>query len=329
MLTLHDVPVGWSPYGYTHALGMTKTQLGIDMPSAFEMLELTMQYGFSGLEIPFAPFLANFDRAKLEELRQMATESGLFLHVATGGYTLDRLRKPLEAAAELGAKAVRTTIGGAKIGGDRRPLSGRWHEFVAAVAATLAEVMPVAEDLGVSLGIENHQDVSSEDLEYLLERVDSPKLGLTLDTGNPLATAEHPIRWVEKLAPHIVDIHLKDYRIFISESGFRLARCPLGQGSVPVAEMVAHVRRARPDTKAVVEHGAVEARHIRVFADDYWPDYPRRSARQFAEVMGFVMEHREPDNSEWRTPVERGLTDQDVVAWEEAEFRASIEWLRR
>ena len=69
--------------------------------------------------------------------------------------------------ARLGVGAVRTVVGGAKIGGDRRPLAGRWQSFLQEVLAKLREATTFAERAGVNLAVENHQDLASEELLWL------------------------------------------------------------------------------------------------------------------------------------------------------------------
>ena len=50
----------------------------------------------------------------------------------------------------------------------------------------------VAEELGVTLAIENHQDLTADEIIGLLREVSSPWLGVVLDVANPLGTAEEP-----------------------------------------------------------------------------------------------------------------------------------------
>ena len=93
---------------------------------------------------------------------------------------------------------------------------------------TLAELYPrivagfrgVADRIagwGLKVGIENHgRLINDGDALYrLLEDVDSPILGMTIDTGN-FCWAGHSVqateRFVEKLAPRAVNVHIKDVR---------------------------------------------------------------------------------------------------------------------
>ena len=214
------------------------------------------------------------------------------------------------------------------MGGDRRPLAGKWAAHIDQAADGLARVMEIAEPLGVRVGVENHQDVSSEDLLYMIDKVGSSHLGITFDIGNALSTVESPYVWAEELAEHIVDIHIKDYKVYLATFGYRLVRCPIGQGVIDFDRVLAQIAKSGRDVPAVIELGAVEARSVPLFEPDYWDDYPPRSARQIAEVMGLVVNSARPSWEEWRTPVERGLATSEIIAWERAEFAESLKYLR-
>src|SRR5262249_60014775 len=93
------------------------------------------------------------------------------------------------------------------------------------------EVLPAAEEAGVCLAVENHQDATTEDFLYLAEKVNHhPCFGITLDTGNPLAVGQEPVEATRKLAPLIRHLHLKDYTIHFAPEGYRLAGCAAGPG---------------------------------------------------------------------------------------------------
>jgi hypothetical protein len=76
-----------------------------------------------------------------------------------------------------------------------------------------------------------------------------------------------------------------------------------------------------------IEIGALEARHVRIFADDYWPDYPPRSAAQLAKQLRFVLAHAQTQG-EWRTPFELGAESETIIAYEERQLLSSVAYLQ-
>ena len=314
--------IGLSMYGTVFSMGLHPAA---NRPTITpqQLIDQALTAGLEGVEMPIS-LLQGVDPAQVAHYAQ---ERGLFLTLATGGYNPDTLRRNIELAASMGVSTLRTVIGGARIGGDRRPLAGRWQAFLEEVLARLHEATGIAEQAGVHLAIENHQDLTSEELLWLCESIGSPRLGITLDTGNPLATAELPLEFAERVAPHLKHVHLKDYWIYLSEDGYYLVRCPLGQGVMNFPALFTILEKTCPEITMSVELGALEARHIRVLADDYWPDYPPRSATQLARVLRLVQANAKP-SGDWRTPFERGESVEAVIAYEQHQLAASLAYLR-
>jgi 3-oxoisoapionate decarboxylase len=77
-----------------------------------------------------------------------AQEHGLFITLAASGYDSDTLAEVINLGTRLGVSAVRTVVAGAKIGGDRRPLAGRWQSFLQEILAKLREATTSAERAG-------------------------------------------------------------------------------------------------------------------------------------------------------------------------------------
>ena len=75
-----------------------------------------------------------------------------------------------------------------------------------------------------------------------------------------------------------------------------------------------------------IELGALEARLVRVLADDYWPDYPPRSAAQFAQVLRFVLANARP-SGDWRTPLELNEPIEAIIAYEDQQLDASLAYI--
>jgi sugar phosphate isomerase/epimerase len=289
-----------------------------------QLLERAQACGLVGAEIPADLFSGQDEE---EAVVNYAREHHLFLNLATGGYNPARLENALQLGARLGAITVRTVVGGAQIGGDRRLIADRWGAFLEEVCQSLRVATSIAEREGVNLAVENHQDLASEELIWLCESIGSPRFGVTLDTGNPLATAEEPSDFFRRVGPHIKNVHLKDYWIFPSEEGYRLARSPIGQGVIDFAQLFTILAEFCPDVTMSLEMGALEARHIRVLADDYWPAYPPRSAAQLARTLRFVYAHAQP-SGDWQTPFERGESVEAIVAYEEQQLAESLACLK-
>lgn len=74
------------------------------------------------------------------------------------------------------------------------------------------DAVKVAEEYDVKLAVENHIDYTSDECVEFLERVDSPYLGLNLDTGNFLRLLDDPVEGTRKLANKVLATHIKDLK---------------------------------------------------------------------------------------------------------------------
>jgi sugar phosphate isomerase/epimerase len=176
----------------------------------------------------------------IEWLAGFASSHGMYIELGGSGVSAEELAGHLDAAQRVGARIVRTFVGG-KCTDDRR--------ITAARARTAREYLlrsaDFAEQCGVCLALENHQDLFLDDLMVLLE-IDSPYFGICLDTGNIAAMGEDPLAAVETLGDRIVGVQLKDAcpadryddAVPFGLPGSRVHFCPLGEGGVPLRPVV-------------------------------------------------------------------------------------------
>ncbi|MDF2962482.1 MAG: sugar phosphate isomerase/epimerase [Paenibacillus sp.] len=312
---------GLTVNGTVYAMGI-RQGTNRERITAMELLHTAESYGLQGAEIPYG-IVQSSDP---DEIAGYAQQKGLFVNVAAGGYDPANLIETMKLAKRVGAQTVRTVVGGAKFGGDRRHMAGMWQPFLQTILRSFQEVMDSADPTGPTLSVENHQDLASEELIWLCETIGSDRFGITLDTGNPLATAEEPVDFFHRVAPYVKNVHLKEYAIFRSEEGFRLVRKPLGQGVINFPELLRIFSEVNPQITMSVEHGALEARHVRVLEEDFWTEYPERSARQFTRLLRYVEDHAR-HKGDWRTPFEKGASPDEIAEYEIGELHAGIAYL--
>ncbi len=313
--------IGLAVYGTTFGMGIDPAS---ERPTItpMQLLDIASDIGLEGAELP-AFLMHGVDATSVANY---AKKRGLYITLETEGYDPNKLATAIDLGVRLGASTVRTIVRGAKLGGDRRLLAGRWQSFLHEILVGLREATIFAERAGVNLAVENHQDLASEELLWLCEYIGSPWLGITLDPGSTLATAEEPVDFARRVAPFVKNVHLKDYQIYMCDEGYRLVRCPLGQGVVDFPTLFEILSETCPQVNMSIELGALEARHVRVLADDYWPDYPPRTAAQFAHLLRFVLDNARP-SGDWRTPFELKEPVEAIIAYENQQLDASLAYI--
>jgi 3-oxoisoapionate decarboxylase len=276
---------------------------------------------------PFQPLAP----ADLEAFRAFLAAHRLDLFIDTGSDNYARetepLRLALEVARQVGARAVRTTVSRV-LEGDRRQYGPEgWKEYLRALVGPLKAVMPLAEEWGIPVGIENHQDLCSWELVWLCEQVGSPLLGVTMDVANALAVGETPPAFARRVMPFLKHVHLKDYTIHPTPSGYRFKRCALGEGVVDWPAMIALFDAGAPGVQGCIELGAAVARHIRLLEADYWATYPPRPLAEAIDAIRILHQAARPAGEDWRTPHERGEPALVRAAYELGQFERSVAYL--
>ena len=115
------------------------------------------------------------------------------------------------------------------------------------ISGWLKEAVRVAASEGVSLAIENHIDYDADEILRLVEEVDSPFFGVTLDTANFLRVLDDPVAATEKLAPYVLATHIKDIEPVKGRSvrAWNYFACvAAGEGLVEIDAIVAILARA-------------------------------------------------------------------------------------
>jgi 3-oxoisoapionate decarboxylase len=291
----------------------------------YGMADLAQALGLTGIETGVPLDTAPEEVARM---RGYAAERGL-TPVLMGG-VVTRVDGPalIRLARALGADTLRLTLSSV-LEGDRGRLGpGGWLRLRDESAARLREWRPVAEECGVRLALENHQDAGSDDLLWLCKQAGGDFAGVTLDAGNPLAVGEEPMEFARRVMPVLHNIHLKDYTIHRTPSGYRLVRCALGAGVIDFPTLLAMADREAPSAHRGIELAATQARHIRLFEEAWWEHFPPRDVRALLPVLRLVERTARPADEEWRTPHEREETHANQCAYELRQLRESVRYLQ-
>jgi 3-oxoisoapionate decarboxylase len=314
--------VGLNPYGLTYHLGLQ----GKGTPRANShggglegFIAIAIELKARVLEI-FDPWLAELSDDKLTDLGKRLAGLDMVPVVSAGLDMMGPIESALRSARLLNARVIRLGLSPV-LEGSRNAWGAKWLELQSSIRKGLEKYAPLAEAEGRILAIENHQDFGSEELVDFCHEF-GPAMGITLDTGNTFPVGEAPMDFVRRVAPLVRHVHFKDYRVQFTDEGYRLVRCAIGDGAVPLKEIIAEISKHHEKMNAVLEPGALEARHIRFLSPDWWNGYKPMSATAFAATLAAARVNRLADDADYRTPWERG-TDHELENYEIAMIRNS------
>ena len=299
------IRTGLNPYGLTYVLGLQ----GRGTPRAYAkasglegFIGLGQEIGAKTLEI-WEGWLLEMSDAELVALKARLDGLGVLPVVSSGLQNAD-MPALVRVAKGLGASLIRFALTPI-LCGDRAAAGPRWYELVAGVRDRLGRAALAAEAAGLTIVIENHQDFTSRELVGLCEEF-GPAVRIVYDTGNSFPVGEAPLDFTRVIAPYVRHVHLKDYNAQWTDEGIRLVRCAIGDGAVPFRALFAILGQHHDEVTAVLEPGALEARHVRFFTAAWWHGYAPRPAEEFAACLAAARVSRLADDADWRTPWERG-----------------------
>jgi sugar phosphate isomerase/epimerase len=320
--------VGLNPYGLAYTVGLhgADTPRANPAPLGLEgFIAAARQAGVRSIELDHRWLIPLSDH-QLAALGESLTDLQVITSFWLAHQSGETLKEAVRCTRAVGASLLRFHLTPVLEGG-RAALGQRWHDMVVHARTTLRREARRVADAGLVLAIEDHQDFGSEELIEIAGSLGG-HVGITLDTGNPFSVGEDPVAFVERAAPLIRHVHLKDYVAQFTSEGYRLIRCPVGEGCVPFAEMMRALEPGGGTLTASVEIAALEARHIRLFTGAWWTGYPPRAASELGVMLGRLRHRRLEDDADFRTPWEREAPPEAIVEYERAQVRQSVDNLR-
>jgi fatty-acyl-CoA synthase len=204
-------------------------------------VSLGREWGYAGVELRLIdgelidPSMPASARA---QVKRTAAAAGLPIVAVDSSVRLTgedpgaELRRFLELASDWESPLIRVFGGSLPDDGPSRAAQ------LAAAARVLQAAVPVADRLGVAIGVETHDDFSaSRVLAELLAMVGSRSVGAVWDSHHPHRAGEQPAEVWQNIGRRLLLAQVKDARRAAErDDGWQLVL--LGQGEVPVAGML-------------------------------------------------------------------------------------------
>lgn len=213
------IGLGSYSFFWRHRAGLTLEQA----------LRETAELGVAVFQICDYPAIEDTD---LVSVRALAERLGIRLQVGTRGTEPEHLRRYLRIAKTLGAELLRSMV--------NSPSAG-------------AHLDLLGDDLartGVPLALETYEQIPTADLVALVEGREG--VGVCVDPANTVPLLEDPSAVIALTAPHVLNVHVKDFAFSRAEGwvGFSLAGTTLGDGLLPLDALLAATKGAT----RIIEH---------------------------------------------------------------------------
>ncbi len=171
---------------------------------------------------------------------------------------VESLKREVDVAAALGTRSMRHDVTrgfGDWSKGVRTPKT--FAGAMEIVVPAIREVADYAKTLRVKTSVENHGFFmqNSKRVKTLIDRVNHPNFGLTMDMGNFLCVNENPVSAVRRLAGYAQMVHAKDFHVrpkktlplpgwFATPTPIALRGAIVGHGVIDIPKQIGLLKRA-------------------------------------------------------------------------------------
>ena len=312
---------GLNPYGLTYFLGLQGAGTPRHNPNGAGLegfIKLTEELGGKAIEL-WEGWFKTMSDGELAALKVRLDTLG-WKRVLSSGLQHGDMDLLIRCATALDARYIRVALTPI-LCGNRAAAGQQWHDLVHSVRDKLEAVVPKLEAANVTLLIEIHQDFTSRELVGLCDEF-GEHVRIVFDMANTFPVAESPLDFARVIAPYVRHCHVKDYRAVIEPDGFRLVRCPSGDGCVPHKEMFDILAQHNDEMVACIEIGALDDRHVKLYTPQWWHGYAPKQAEELAACLLAVQKNRFEPGEEWRTPWQLNADDQ-LIDYELGQYRKS------
>jgi sugar phosphate isomerase/epimerase len=168
---------------------------------------------------------------EMKDLGGYAKSLGLVVELGVADPASAEWIRHLERCRAFGARILRAIIDG-KNG----------YVDPAAAAAGLGALVPVLQETGITLCVENHFRFTPAELIGIMKKVDSPFVAVCLDPLNAITRLVGPDEAAASLLPYARTAHIKNVRLERPRIGFNFTGCPLGEGLFDAAGFLKRIK---------------------------------------------------------------------------------------
>ena len=235
--------LGVSSFTFPWAIGGIESDHPVVM-DAFELLDRAHKLGAEVLQIADNLPIGHLSDEELRSLKDAADSFSIALEVGTRGIKTENIERFFNIAQILASPILRVVI------------DSKDHEpDIAEICELLKPFAEKFKSAKMKLAIENHDRLTCSEFNEIIDRLGSDWAGICLDTVNSLGAVEAPNTVIPSLAPHAINVHMKDFEIVRTngQMGFTVRGTALGQGRLDVAEVITAVGGAAREITAVIE----------------------------------------------------------------------------
>jgi sugar phosphate isomerase/epimerase len=300
-----------------------------------ELIDYAAKLKTDSILISDLPALGSYDEANLKNIRAMAADKGIQIHLGTWsicptskafrkdwGTAEEHLTLGIRCAKALGSPVLRVVLGTR----DDRFTEGGIEARMADTVKVLKSQKNLAMDSGVKIAMENHAgDMQAWEVVQLIEMAGRDFVGANMDSGNATWTAEDPMRSLEILGPYALTTSLRESAVWETNNGATVQWVAMGDGNTDLKAYFKRFAELCPGVPVHVETISGFNHEIPYFKPDYWKVFPKARAQDLAAFIAYAKKGK--PREQWKAPEgkDRKIAEQE---FQRSEIEKSITYLK-
>lgn len=322
---LNDIYISIYSYGYSAGfINDSRRKKNFPLITPRNLIDICQNYAFSGVELPIDKYISEFDSKKIQSLLNHYYKNNLGVKIDFEKISSLYTKKIIPIMLDYNIKYFRVKV--SNIFGCNRYKHPKFYSHFNNFKAYLCEILPYLEKNNIKILIENHQDIVIDDYFKIWDMFSNDFIGVNWDVGNSIPALVTPDDFLERVYPYIGNIHLKDYKIYKTDLGYKLVRCPLGDGVVNFDYIFSFLNKNKLNIPMTIELGAMSARHSDICVDAFWEALPEISGERKKAFINYINGNYSFDNND-KTTWEMGYMPEKILKSEVKDIEKSSTFL--
>jgi len=319
-----------SAYAFGYSFGFVNDSrveaTGLQNMSLDDLSSVALAHNMGGVEIPVDRYFKNKPINIFENYLKFLNDSGLRLIYAFEQFDADFFSQIAPFIKFQNGNFIRVKI--SNFYGGNRFKEEMYSNDIEKFKNELRKSLDILEQYEIRVLIENHQDVTLHDIFEIVYEFGENRIGVNWDTGNSFPSGETVESFLKKSIHLIGNVHLKDYRIQLSEDGYVMHRCALGAGVVDFDFLIAELSKYNHDTPLTIELGAMNGREAMINNELYWQFTKGVDLEQKKMLTDFIHSRAEI-NRQISTLWEQKSSPEHILKTELIEVIQSINFIKK
>ena len=246
-----------------------------------DLIKFASKYELGGVEFPIDYLLKNFN-----DLSQLLVNNKMDIFISFENFSVKKIKFIVPYLKKNNIHKARIKMSN-HFGGNRYRIKTFKEEYIS-FQKNLISLKSFLIDNQFKLLIENHQDLNSHDILYIINFVSNKCIGVNWDIGNSLATGETPTQFYNNVKDHIFNIHIKDYKALLKKRSLELYRCSIGDGNIGLNKILGLLKEDNYQYSMSIELGAYTKRVSHIFSENYWNEFPYFNNKHKSEYFNYL-----------------------------------------